>query len=182
MFQTKTDDNNTMALPLQLFMKDLLLDRASCSENPVCELVVDNARTPHNSTPERELSRLLRRQRRRWEIQCQEEAQRQQQRSKKDVLDISDHSKKDSRWVSSMSRDHQTSSPTTPARPLQAEPKSLQPIFANWDVGSEKDTAPRAYRHGRVSDQTMDQTRLKRNANTIKNVDEAIAICSISSA
>ena len=173
-----------MELPLQLFMKDLL-DRSNFNSN---EIIVDNARTPNNSTPERRISRVLRAQRRRWEM---EEASRRQNLKKVDVLDVSDHSKKDSRWESSVTRENQPPSPETSCVPLQLPPErcaSPSVYCANRENARssfDKDTAPRPYpHHGRtiqVHSRTLDdEARIRNNAYTLERVDEAIAICGFS--
>ena len=183
----------SIELPLQLFMKDLL-DRSDFIGN---EIVVDNARTPNNSTPERKISRVLRSQRRRWEMQCraeEEEAHKRQHSKKIDVLDVSDHSKKDSRWASSMTRDNHPPSPESSCIPLQVPPPrcaSPSVYFENTDnavrSSLEKDTAPQPYpHHGRgIRIHTLpvhddDKARNRNNAYTLERVDEAIAICGFS--
>ena len=209
MYPPATNHKTMTAVPLQLFMKDLLhrgefasahdKNHSSCThEASSFQLIVDNAisSSPLQQSSKQRKGRdaLRRKQNRRWDNEDEKKVQQRLKKGSTNVLDISDHSKKDSRWVSSMStRSDQDMSPEKNycSSPLQTRPRSLSPpagCLSESPSTQEKDTAPRQppYTHGRrrmkhfKKEKEEQHEALQRNAVTIQSVDEAIAICGFS--
>lgn len=160
----------TMALPLHTFMQDLLRAPEHRDHAYRVALVVDNARVAGKENQQRSSRRRFHSKVLRWEKEYQQKFHRKP--SKKDALDISDHSKKDSRWESTMTKSEGKSN--SPGAPLRS-PSNHRPSSSPRKTMFVKDLSP-------VCEEQRKQRRLsrkERNAGgTMHQVEEAIAICS----
>lgn len=196
---THKQQRTTMALPLQSFMLDLLATIPATDCNCKIALVVDNARLVISSPKERALRKRFR------PDMIRREPESKQRlchiRKPKDSLDVSDHSKKESRWESTMASktEPKKSTPVTPVRtdssgyspPQMSGGKHLSPVMEESRINRRRVNKGKVLKASfrkrnpldvpRLSPIPRLQKQLSRSRNTpqetMQQVEEAIACC-----
>lgn len=155
-----------MAIPLHSFMKDLLSDTSISVDHSTVSLVVDNAkcRSPRSSLGADSDHSLFQRRGSATIMGCKEQ------------LDVSDHSRRESRWETSSF--HECSNLHTPVTPTRPEPGTCgSPMFTPVKcVGSPITSKPRK---GATDQASNDQERRinRHNIPTEELVQHALDIC-----
>jgi hypothetical protein len=185
--------------PLQSFMLDLLSTTPAADCNCKIALVVDNARLVISSPKERALRKRFR-----PDIIQREPEYKQRPshiRKPKDSLDVSDHSKKESRWESTMvsKTEPKKSTPVTPVRtdssgyspPKMLGGKHLSPVMEESRINRRRVSKGDVLKGSFRKRNPLDVPRLspvprlhkhlslgkKTPQETMHQVEEAIAFC-----
>jgi hypothetical protein len=155
---------HTMALPLHSFMKDLLTDS---SDHSMVSIVVDNAksRSPRISLGIGSDQDLFQRRIGRKHL------------GRRDTLDVSDHSKKESRWETSSL--HQNLRPQPPATPMTPEPGTFgSPTFTGTKRAGSSRISPTKEKT-RYSTSTDRKNNHQHEVSSPEFVDQALHICDV---